>query len=143
MAGTSITAAINALDAITALIDVGAAAELRIYTGTAPAYTTDAATGTLLVAFTVGPFNAAIDDTPNALAVGNPAAPFPLTENGLADGTAGYFRITADPGGAGEADIVQGTCGVANADLLMNSTSISLGIPVILDSFDLIMPEEF
>jgi hypothetical protein len=143
MAGIHITEAVLQAGVLRTALNVGAAAELRIYTGAAPTYTSDAATGTLLVSFTIGPFAAAFDDTPNGRTDANPAAPFPITQNAVATGTAGYFRVTADPGGGGERDIVQGTVGIASGDLAMNSLSITSGLPVIINSFSLIVPEEF
>lgn len=131
------TAALAALDAITALIDSGASAALRIYTGDAPADVETAVTGTLLATFTIGPFDPAADAAPGAESAS--AAAFPLTVAAAATGTAGYFRIIAN--GTAGTHYVQGTCGTSDADLVMNSTAFVSGEDVTLNSFSLFLPE--
>lgn len=97
--------------------DIGANAQIIIYSGAIPANVGTAPTGTLLVQF-----------AGNATAFGT-AANGVLTANAVAGvnaagtGTAGYFRINTSGGTA----VVQGTCGLSAADMILTNTSITSG----------------
>lgn len=97
--------------------DIGANAQIQIYTGSAPANVGTAPTGTLLVQFAgnAGGFGSASAGVLTAAAVAN------ATASGT--GTAGYFRINTSGGTA----VVQGTCGTSGADMILTNTSINSG----------------
>lgn len=118
------TAARNAAaNAIVQLIDAGpAAGTLQIRTGAQPASANDPATGTLLATFTLADpaFGAAV------LGVATLDATPVLSTTGVADGTAGWFRI-ADSTGATVGD---GAVGTSGQQLNLNTTTISTGLTV-------------
>lgn len=127
------TAAIAACDAIVDLLDGGS---IKIYTGTAPTDVDAAATGTLLGTLTLGTpaFGNAVDAAPGATATANA-----ITGDTSADatGTAGYFRAAT----SGGQDRVQGTCGTSDADMILNSVSITAGAAIDATSWTVTMPE--
>lgn len=135
------TAARNAAaDAIVGVFSGGSGAPvLRIYTGTQPATPATAPSGTLLAEFTLSdPAFAAASSGSAALDV-TPA----LTDDGLAAGTAGYFRICdsteAAATGLGVLDgSVTATGG--GGDLELNTTTISVGVSVEITSGSITMP---
>lgn len=117
--------AIIACDAIVDDVDgASTAAHLKIYSGTVPAYADTAITDQTVLA----------DITLNRPAFGNAAAdagnhwaesdldvdPALADSSADASGTASFFRIIDDA----SACIVQGTVGTAEADLILNTTSI-------------------
>jgi hypothetical protein len=109
------------LDAITTA--VGNAGKLRIYDGTRPA--TGGAATTLLAEFTLGtPFSGAA-----AAAVLSPTLPADTT--GVAAGTATWFRITTSGGAA----VIDGSAGTGGTDLILNTTTISIGVAVSVTGF--------
>jgi hypothetical protein len=97
---------------------------IRVYTGTKPG-ANNAATGTLLAQFTCSnpAFTAAVTGT--ATLDITPA----LTATGLANGTAGWFRIVT---GATIATVIDGTVTVTGGggDLELNTLSVTTSIPV-------------
>lgn len=128
------TAARNAAaNAIIQLIDAGpAAGTLQLRTGGQPASANDPATGTLLATFTLADpaFGAAL------LGVATLDATPVLSTTGVADGTAGWFRI-ADSTGATVGDGVVGTSG---QQLNFNTTTISIGVTVEISAGTATMP---
>ncbi len=109
------------LDAITTA--VGNAGKLRIYDGTRPA--TGGAATTLLAEFTLGtPFSSAA-----AAAVLSPTLPADTT--GVAAGTATWFRIVT----SGNAAVIDGSVGTSGADLILNTTTISVAVTVSVTGF--------
>lgn len=110
------------LDAITAF--AGAGAMLRIYDGGQPA--TGGAATNLLAQFTLGsPFAPA-----SANATLSPTLPAGTT--GLMAGTATWFRIVkAD----GTTQVIDGTAGASGTDLVLNTTTISVGVAVAVSAF--------
>lgn len=109
------------LDAITAA--VGNAGKLIIYDGTRPA--TGGAATTALATFTLGsPFAPAASG-----AVLSPT--LPSTTTGTAAGTATWYRITT----AGGAFVMDGSVGTAGTDMILNTTTISVGVNVQITSF--------
>lgn len=96
---------------------IGTNAQIKIYSGSAPANVGTAPTGTLLVQF-----------TGNATAFGS-ASNGVLTANAVANanasntGTAGYFRIAT----SGGTDVLQGTVGTSGTDMIVTNTSINSG----------------
>ncbi len=97
--------------------DIGANAQIIIYTGSAPANVGTAPTGTLLVQFAgnAGGFGTASAGVLTASAVANATAGN--------TGTAGYFRINTSGGTA----VLQGTCGTSGTDMILTNTSINSG----------------
>lgn len=97
--------------------DIGANAQIQIYSGTAPANVATAPTGTLLVQFAgnAGGFGTVSNGVLTASAVAG--------VNASATGTAGYFRINTSGGTA----VVQGTVGTSSADMIVTNTSINSG----------------
>ena len=105
------------LDATTTF--AGALATLRIYSGAQPA--TGGAVTTLLAQFTLGsPYAPA-----SSAATLSPT--LPANVNASTTGTAAWFRVyKAD----GTTQIIDGTCGTAGTDMILNTTSLIAGNPV-------------
>jgi hypothetical protein len=99
--------------------DIGASAQIIIYTGTPPANVGTAPTGTLIVQFAgnAGGFGTASAAVLTASAVASANA------TGAGTNVAGYFRINTSAGTA----VVQGTCGLSAADMILTNTSIANG----------------
>jgi hypothetical protein len=128
------TAARNAAaNAIAALADAGpAAGTIQVRSGAQPATPDDPATGTLLVTFTLA------DPAFTAAAAGSAAldATPVLTAAGVADGTAGWFRMADSTGAA----VLDGTVGTVGQQLNLNTTTIATGVTVEITSGTLTMP---
>lgn len=105
---------------------IGNAGLLRIYTGSAPAACSDAATGTKLAEHTLGsPF------APGAS--GGVVSPtLPSNVNALASGTAGYWRVYKSDG---TTCVVQGSVGTSGADMNLNTLTLASGGPVQVNSW--------
>ena len=122
------------VDATAARFDAGAgAATVEVRTGGKPANPQAAATGTLLGTFT-------LNDPSWAAAVAGSAA-LDVTPGisfvGVAAGTAGWFRVKDSTG----ATVMDGTCGTNNADMILSSTSVSIGQVVNLTAGTMTQPE--
>lgn len=122
------------VDATAARFDAGAgAATIEVRTGGKPANPQAVATGTLLATFTLNDpswgaavaGSAALDVTPGLSAVG------------AAAGTAGWFRVKDSTG----ATVMDGTCGTIGTDMIMTSTSVSVGQVVNLTAGTMTQPE--
>lgn len=124
-------AAIAAADAVVDLIDLGAAGQLIIYSGSEPA-TPETAIGaqTPLVTFDLPDpaFGAATDTVNGGAATMNAVTPV----DAAATGTATFFRILDGNGDALIQGSVTDTSG--NGDLKVSSTSIVSGIEVTIVS---------
>jgi len=142
----SMAVAKAALDAVVDLLDAGTAANarLRIYDGAQPGRPDDAATGTLLAEIDLGTatiFGAAttgtgtLADTATATASG--ILPKSNT-SATAAGTATWFRAV-DKDATG---IIDGSVGTADADLILDNTSIATGQTVTLSSWKVKLPCE-
>jgi hypothetical protein len=135
------TAARNAAaDAVATLVNGGTGAGvIRIYTGTQPATPATSPTGTLLAEFTLSdPAFAAASSGSAALDV-TPA----LTDEGLAAGTAGWFRILDSTEAAGTGlGVLDGnvTATGGGGDMTLNTTTISVGVDVEITSGSITMP---
>lgn len=128
----STTARNAACDAIVDLTDGGpAAGTIKVYTGSQPATANDAETGTLLATFTLADpaFGNAATGVASLTSV-------PRTTTGLAAGTAGWFRLEDSTG----ANILDGSVGTSGADLILNTTTISVGVSVEITSGTVTMP---
>jgi hypothetical protein len=110
---------------------IGTAPKLRIYTGSAPAACSTAATGTLLVEITL---------PSDWLAAATNAAPSVKSKSGVwsgtgaAAGTAGYWRVYDS---AGTTCGMQGTAGTSGTDMTLDNTSIASGQSVTVNSFSI------
>ncbi|GAA3251614.1 hypothetical protein [Nonomuraea helvata] len=123
-----------ACDAVVDRVDVGTtnpAGRLRIYSGSQPASANSAATGTLLaeVPLALPAFTAASNGVATLLGV-------PLTTDGLAAGTAGWFRIVDRDGGT----VLDGSAGTSGTQLILNTATISPGVTVQINSGTITMP---
>ena len=119
-------------------IDGGpAAGKLRIYSGAPPANPDVAATGTMLVEFTLGDpaFAGATNTVAGGTATGNTVAPVPAT----ATGTAGWFRIVDSTNAAVLDGDVTDTTGTGS--LKVSSTAIIAAIDVSIVSMSFTQPK--
>ncbi len=125
------TALRNALvDATEVLIDTGSGqALLEVYTGSGPAGPDASATGTKLLSFSFQDPAFGAASSGSATMDSTPA----MTTTGLANGTAGWFRIL-NPAGAA---VIDGTVGT---DLTLSSNSITTGLSVQITSGTLTAP---
>ena len=98
---------------------IGTSAKLQIYSGSAPANCGTAASGTKLVEYALASDWWAAAGS-GAKALNN----LPLSSTGLANGTAGYFRIVDS---AGTTCHMQGTVGTSGTDMTIDNTSINTG----------------
>lgn len=122
-----------AANGIVDLIDAaGAAGTLELRTGAQPATADDVATGTLLATFTLPRpcFGNAAAGVATAAAI--------ATVQGVAAGTAAYFRVKDSAG----ATIIDGsvTATGAGGDLTLNTTTVSVGVDVGITSWTVTMP---
>jgi hypothetical protein len=109
------------LDAITTA--VGNGGKLAIYDGTRPA--TGGTATTKLAEFTLGsPFAAGASG-----AVLSPTLPSAATA--VAAGTATWYRITT----SGGTFVMDGSVGTSGTDMILNTTSITVGVSVSITSF--------
>lgn len=117
--------------------------EIRIYSGSAPATADDAATGTLLVT---------LKDSGSGINFASSASGGILSKDAgetwsgtnAATGTAGYYRHVAsgdDDSSSGTALRIQGTCGLAGADMNMTSVALTASATTDLDFYTVAAPE--
>lgn len=130
-------AAIAACDAITARLNTGGAGKLRIYSGTQPTDPDTAIGAQVLLAeltLSATAFAGAVDANPGGRATANT-----ITADSSADaaGTAAWFRAIS---GAGTA-IIDGSVGTSAADMILNTTTITLGANVSVSSWTFTVPE--
>lgn len=130
------TAARNAAcNAVVDLVDAGSAAgEIEVRTGTQPATPNDAATGDLLLTFTLN--DAAFGNAATGVATldVDPA----LTATGADDGTAGWFRLLDSDANAILDGSVTGEGG--GGQLELSTTTVSVGLEVTITSGTVTMP---
>ena len=122
------------LNALTALLNSGS---IKIYSGSMPATCETASSGTLLSSgctlSSTAFGNAADSGTGIAVATANAIA---TDTNCAASGTAGYFR-----GYSGSTCIIQGTVGTSSADMILASTTITMGGTLAISSWVINMPD--
>lgn len=117
-------AASAAADAVVDLVDGGASfGTIKVYTGSAPAGPGSAATGTLLLTFTLK--DPAYGSASNGVATLDVTGG--ITATGVAAGTAGWFRVADSNGTA----VFDGTVGT---DATFSTTSVTVGLVVQLTS---------
>ncbi|RLA45291.1 MAG: hypothetical protein DRQ97_09950 [Gammaproteobacteria bacterium] len=125
---------------------------LRIYSGAQPASADTAVSGTLLVEVTVDGAAFAHGTATNGLnfdapanAVLSKAAAETWRGNGLADGTAGWFRFCSNPVDSGGASStlarIDGSVGRSAADLNLSNINILTGVPNTVDVFQISMDQ--
>lgn len=116
------------LDSIETTISTGPL--LRIYTGTPPAATTDAASGTLLATITLP------SDWLAAASGGAKAKSGTWSASASGTGTAGYFRILES---SGTTTHIQGTVTATGGggDMTVDNTSIANGQTITVNTFSL------
>lgn len=128
------TAARNAAaDSIVALVDAGpAAGTIQVRSGVQPTTPNAAATGTLLCTFTLADpsYGAAVAGV--ATLDATPA----LSTTGVADDTAGWFRVFDSTGAA----VFDGVVGTVGQQLNLNTTTISTGATITITSGNITMP---
>lgn len=107
---------------------VGTAPKLQIRSGAAPADCATADSGTLLCEITLP------SDWMSAAASGQKAKLGTWQANGVANGTAGHFRLKDS---AGSVCHIQGTVATSAADLIVDNTSINSGQQVTVTGFTL------
>jgi hypothetical protein len=120
-----------AMDAVTALINVGGAGTIEIYDGAKPAgpgVAVGAQVKLVTLTFSVDAFADAVNGVANANAITAGVA--------IANGVASWFRIKSGGGTA----IMDGTVGTSNSDLVLATTTISVGLSVPCSSFTLTHP---
>jgi len=128
------TATRNAMmDAVETLVDTGSgAATVKLYSGTQPV---DANTGlsgnTLLATFTLDDPAFGTSSSGTITLAGVPRA-----TTGVAAGTATWFRMA----NIGAATICDGDVGTASATLILNTTTISIGVAVSITAGSLTQP---
>lgn len=133
----SIAAAKAALDATTALVNVGGTGNLFIRSGAQPATTLTADSGTLgaTLPMSATAFPASTSSTTNGLATATANA-ITSDTNAAASITAAHFRIKSGGGTV----TYQGNVGTSGADLNLNTTTITAGDTVACTSFKITLP---
>jgi hypothetical protein len=134
----STASAIVGLDAMLALLNVGGAGTVKIYSGTAPATLEIAATGSLLATCTLAAtaFLGAADATDKVTASADTIGG---DTNATGGDDAAYFRGVS--GGATE--VIQGTvtATAGGGDMEIDNISIANGDTVNVTSWDVTLPE--
>ena len=130
--------AISMMTAFNAAVDAGTAAVVNIYDGTPPVDADAALAGNTQLAQLVmsgTAFGAPTDNAPGAKVTANA-----ITADSSADatGTASFFRILTQNAGT---VCLQGTVGIASADMILNTTAITLGSTVTITAATVILPE--
>ena len=121
------------IKAVTDLVDGGAAAgKIRIYSGSQPAGPDTAIGAQVLLAEFATSDPAFVTGTTGQRTVASP----PKTTTGVAAGTAAWFRILDSNNVA----VVDGSVGTSGTDLIINTTTISVGLNLSLTSGALTLP---
>jgi hypothetical protein len=124
---------------------------IDIYSGTQPATADDAVTGTLLGVVTLnsGAFTDGVATnglTFAAASSGSVSKSGVWSFNGIAAGTAGWFRFRGNAADTGLATTtlprLDGSIAVSGADLNLSNISIAVGAPTTLDSFTFTIPAQ-
>lgn len=125
---------------------------IRIYSGSQPTSADSATTGTLLLEITVNggafahgsPTNGLEFDAPTAGVLPKAAAET-WQGNGIAAGTAGWFRFVGnatDNGGSSTTlPRIDGSVGKSGADLNLSNITIAVGAPTTIDVFQITLNE--
>lgn len=129
--------------------DIFKNAVLEIYSGTQPANADAAETGTKLLRITVGSGAFVAGAPGNGLQFGAPSAGV-IAKNsdvwsgvGLADGTAGWWRLydnAYNTGSSSTAIRMDGNCATSGGDLNMASLAVTTSATTTIDSFSITQP---
>lgn len=134
-------AAIAACNSIVDLLDEGSgAAIIKIYNGTQPTDPDTAVEGTeLSVSVCSDPaFGNAVDANPGGRATASAIADATVADTGDAD----FFRASATNDGATPLDDhIDGSCGTADANMILNTVSLAAGATLSISSWTVTMPE--
>ncbi len=135
--GISNVIAIKMVNDVADEIDIGGAGTLRIYENARVADLSVAANPANVLSehlMSVTAFGAAFDDTPGAKAIANA-----IGDDSSANktGTAIWFRIFNGSG----TPVHDGNVSTSNADLILDSTAITAGQTVTIDSGEILIPE--
>lgn len=126
------------LDALLAVLNTGGAGHIVIMTGSPPANLEAADTGTTLATLTLSatafPASANSSSPRGAIAT---ASAITSDTNAANTGTAGYFRARNGSG----TNSMQGNCGTASADMILNTTSIVSGATVSCSAWTVTLPD--
>lgn len=145
------TALRTALAGTTGFAAVFANGVIEVRTGTQPATADAAVTGTLLGTVTLasGAFTPGTSTnglTFAAAAAGAVSKSGVWSFNGIADGTAGWFRLKGNAVDAGALSTVlnrlDGSVAVSGADLNLSNIVIAIGAPNTVDSFTFTIPAQ-
>lgn len=122
---------------------------IRIYSGAAPATADAVETGVLLLRLTKSSGAVTKGTSTNgnnfdAIVSGVLSKDANVWSGvGLADGTAGYWRMMDNGLVTGDSSVAkrcQGTCGTSGSEFVMSSTSVVTGATITLDSFNITQP---
>lgn len=119
-------------------IDSGTAAVINIYSGTPPANADAALAGNTLLAQLICDSTAFSGYSDTGTAARATFATIASDNSADATGTATFFRILTQNAGT---VIAQGTVGTSDADLILNTTSITAGSTVSITSAYIDLPE--
>jgi len=113
---------------------------IDIYTGVQPTSSNSAATGTKLAIVSIDAGGTGLTfDTPAGKVMGIPAG-INWKYTGIADGTAGYFRLrTATDTNVQSTteERIDGSCGKTSGDMQISNTQIVTGAPGTVDIFNI------
>lgn len=124
---------------------------IEIYSGSQPVSADAAVTGTLLGTVTLNSGEFTPGSPTNGLTFGVPANGSVAKSgvwsfNGVAAGTAGWFRLKGNAADAGGASTVlprlDGSVATSGADLNLSNIAIAIGAPNTIDSFSLAIPAQ-
>lgn len=119
---------------------------IAFYSGPQPLTADSAASGTLLGTASVNGSGTGLTfENPVAGVISKTAAEdWRLT--GVADGTAGWFRLYPAGGNPAISSSTEarldGTLGTANADIVLSSIAVRIGVPITLDQFLFSLPAQ-
>lgn len=126
-----------ALAALTALVNVGGPGKLQLYAGGRPAISADITTQVLLVEFTFAPV--AFQVPVSIPLFGATATAFPvIPQEAVASGQASFYRVLTGEGEVLWDGEITATGGIG--DLIVNSTTVSQGIDIVVVSFSITLP---
>jgi hypothetical protein len=142
----SLAGAVASLNAMTALLNKtnSTSSIIKIFTGSPPANTEAADSGTLLSeGMTLS--DTAFADATSVLTGGSRGATASANSIGsdtaaAAGGTAGYYRAYYWSGSAWVC-VFQGTCGTSDTDMILNTTSIIEGATVACSAWSVNLPD--
>ena len=124
---------------------------IDIYSGSQPVTADAAVTGTLLGTVTLNSGSFVPGSPTNGLTFGTPAAGSVAKSgvwsfNGIAAGTAGWFRFRANAADSGAVSTVlprlDGSIAASGADMSLSNITIAIGAPATIDSFVFTIPAQ-